>query len=349
MRSASALLVAVMAALAVLLAPPVARAEDSLDALYAAAKKEDPMTWYISLYGQEIAQRVVDAFAKKYPGLKVVAIRRTTGSTFQRIDQDLRAKSAIASVITMSGISDYYPILKKGGNLLEFAPQNAAKLEAQVQSAIDPGYVYPVGGGLMVICYNSKNVAAADVPKTWDDLLDPKWKGKLALSHPAFSGFDAALDVALTQQKGWAYFEKIAKNDPLIQRSTFDTITALNSGERAVASMPDGVAMESVDKGNPLALVYPADGSVMIMGFTAILKNAPQPNTAKLFTEFLLGTEHMQIEADSHYVSIRPEVVTKLPDGRSLNDIKIIPLLPSGNFAADLTSVIDRWRNLFGG
>jgi iron(III) transport system substrate-binding protein len=325
-----------------------AQDEPALRALHEAARQEGEMIWYISLYGETIAKQTAAAFMKKYPGAKVSAVRRTTGSTFQRINQDLQAGSHVASVISMSGIADYYDQLKARGALAQYTPVSAAKLDPKVRDMIDPGYVYPMGGGLMAIAYNSAKLAKADAPRSWDDLADPKWKGKLALSSPAFSGFDAALDVVLMQKKGWGYFEKLEKNNPLIQRSTFDTITALNSGERLVATMPDGVAIEAIHKGNALALVYPTDGSILIPGLTAILKDAPQPNCAKLFTEFLLGVEHAQICADNHYVTVRPEVAMRLATGQSLSEIPVIAVQPSTEFGRNLAIVIQKWRDLFG-
>lgn len=325
-----------------------AQDDTALRALYEAAKKEGEMVWYVSLYGDTIAKRTAAAFAKKYPGVTVSAVRRTTGSTFQRINQDLQANTAVAGVVSMSAVADYYEQLKARGALAQYTPLAAPKLDKSVQGLVDPGYAYPMGAGLMAIAYNSAKVAKADAPGSWQDLADPKWKGKLALSSPAFSGFDAALDVMLMRKLGWGYFEKLEKNSPLIQRSTFDTITAINSGERLVATMPDGVAIEAMQKGNALALVYPTDGSILIAGLTAIMKNAPQPNTAKLFTEFLLGVEHAQICADTHYVSVRPEVVTLLPTGQKLSDIPIIAVQPSAQLGKDLTIVIQKWRDLFG-
>jgi iron(III) transport system substrate-binding protein len=325
-----------------------AQDDAALRTLYDAAKKEGEMTWYVSLYGDTIAKRTAEAFNKKYPGVTVAAVRRTTGSTFQKVNQDLQANTPVAGVVSMSAIADYYEQLKARGALMQYTPVNASKLDKSMQSLIDPGYAYPMGAGLMAIAYNSAKVTKADAPKSWSDLADPKWKGKLALSSPAFSGFDAALDVILMRKLGWGYFEKLEKNSPLIQRSTFDTITAISSGERLVATMPDGVAIEAIQKGNSLALVYPTDGSILIAGLTGIMKNAQQPNTAKLFTEFLLGVEHAQICADAHYVPARPEVAMVLPTGQKLSEIPTIAVQPSAELGKDLTIVIQKWRDTFG-
>ena len=174
--------------------PKHAFAQDdaALRTLYDAAKKEGEMVWYISLYGDTIAKRTTEAFGKKYPGLQVSPVRRTTGSTFQRLNQDLQTNTAVAGVVSMSAIADYYDQLKARGALMQYTPLAAPKLDKSMQALIDPGYAYPMGAGLMAIAYNSAKVNKADAPKSWLDLADPKWKGKLALSSPAFSGFDAA-------------------------------------------------------------------------------------------------------------------------------------------------------------
>ena len=319
-----------------------------LKALEAAARKEGPMTWYISFYGQEPADKVAAAFAKAYPGLTIIPIRTTTGAAFQRLTLDFKNNVAVASVASLSGVGGYYDVLMRDGRLDNYVPETADKLSPAMKPAIVPGILYPIGAGLMAIAYNTAKIKPEDAPKTWKDLADPKWRGQLALSHPAFSGFDAAWVTVMAKQSGWPYFENLAKNKPLVQRSTFDALTALNSGERLVATMPDGMAMDSIAKGNPLGIVYPADGSVLILGFTAILKNAPQPNMARLFTEFLLGLEHAKIVAAARYHSARPEVVTETPGGKVLKDIALAPMVSSADAEKQLPKLIENWRDTFG-
>lgn len=325
-----------------------AGAQADMKAIEAAARKEGPMTWYISFYGQNPADQTAAAFAKAYPGLQVIPIRTTTGAAFQRLQQDFKNNVAVASVASLSGIGGYYDILMREQRLAAYTPEAAAKLIPEAKQAIVKDHIYPIGAALMVIGYNNQKVQGADVPKTWKDLADPKWKGKLGLAHPSFSGFDAAWVVTMNKAVGWGYFEALGKNQPLVQRSTFDTITALNSGERLVGTMPDTVAKESIGKGNPIGIAYPSDGAVMIMGFTAILKNAPQPNMAKLFTEFLLGVEHAKVVSGTHHQSMRPEVSTQLEGGKSLKDLKIAPMVESSEAEKELPKLIEKWRDTFG-
>jgi iron(III) transport system substrate-binding protein len=201
----------------------------------------------------------------------------------------------------------------------------------------------------MSMAYNSKLISAADAPKSWSNMADPKWKGKIALGHPGFSGFDAALVAWLSGEKGWDYFAGLRANEPLIQRSTFDSIASLNSGERLIAPMPDGVAAANIAKGNPISVVYPSDGSLFILGFTAIMKNAPQPNMAKLFTEFLLSEEHARILVENDYDPVRGGISRPLVGGKQFRDIKVVPLLPSAEYANRLKAATEKWRDMFGG
>ena len=323
---------------------PTARADTQ--ALYEAAKKEAPMIWYISFYGADIPAKTVAAFAAKFPGITVNPVRMTSGAIFQRLNQDLRSKVAVASVYT-SSIGGQYDILVKDGVLAEYTPEAAAAINPNVRSAIVPGYVYPLGTGLMTLAYNTAKVKPADAPKAWKELLDPRWKGQIAIGDPSFSGFDAVWDVVMTKVYGWEYYETLAKNNPLVQRSTFDSLTALNSGERSVAVLSDSQAVDSAKKGNPIAPVYPSDGTVMILGMTAILKDAPQPNTARLFTEFLLGPEHGKVLIDNGYQSTRADAVNTLAGGKLLSEISVAPVLSSKDFVQALPDLIERWRDLF--
>jgi iron(III) transport system substrate-binding protein len=319
-----------------------------LKAIEDAARKEGPMTWYISLYSQAVAEKAAAAFTQKYPGLKVIPVRSTTGGSFQRLMQDLKSNVAVASVFSTTGQGGQYQILQRDGRLAEYAPENGAKLNPSVKSTIVPGYVYPMGAGLLAMAYNNAKVKEQDAPKAWTDLTNPKWKGKLALGHPAFSGFDAAWCVVMVKRLGWQYYEALAKNEPLVQRSTFDTLTALSSGERLVSTLPDAFGIDAAAKGNPVTVVYPSDGSVMIPGYTAILKNAPQPNMARLFTEFLLDVEHAKVVADAGYVSVRPEVVTILYGGKRVDQISLAPIPTADEAEKELPGIIERWRALFG-
>src|ERR1043166_7795574 len=202
-------------------------------------------------------------------------------------------------------------------------------------------------GGLIAIGYNTAKLKEADAPKNWPDLTDPKWKDKIALGHPGFSGYVGTWVVSLKKLYGWDFFEKLAKNNPQIGRSINDTVTMLNAGERIVAgSGPNGTAMESAAKGNPLAMIYPTDGSVLIIAPSGIPKGVKHPNAAKLFMEYLLTREASQIWVEHFNESMRPEVK---PAGGAKSAADVKTIRPSvEEITKGIPEVIKQWRDTFG-
>src|SRR3546814_14056910 len=93
---------------------------------------------------------------------------------------------------------------------------------------------------------------------------------------------------------GWEYFEKLEKNEPQIGRSIVDTVTMLNAGERKVSASSANSTRPSIARGNPLAIVYPTDGALLMEDPSGIMANTKNPNAAKLFMEFLLSVEKSQ-------------------------------------------------------
>ena len=112
-----------------------------------------------------------------------------------------------------------------------------------------------------VIAYNTKAVSAADAPRTWKDLLDPKWRGKLVTAHPGYSGVIATHVLALVHLHGWDYFKQLAQNKPMLVQSAVDPSGVVASGERPVAvNGGDYTFYQVKKKGNPVEIVYPEGG-----------------------------------------------------------------------------------------
>jgi len=145
---------------------------------------------------------------------------------------------------------------------------------------------------------------------------------------------------------GWQYFEKLAANDPQIGRSINDTVTMLNAGERIVSAGPNGTTLESAQKGNPLAMIYPADGSVLILAPSGIMKGVKHPSAARLFMEYLLSPEASKIWVARFNESMRPEV-SPPPGIVSAKDVKTVrPTVEE--IHKGIPEVIKQWRDTFG-
>ena len=321
------------------------RARADLSALYDAARKEATLTWYIAQVDGGTAEVMGRAFTKDYPGVDVQVIRTTGQVAYQRLMQDLKNNSPQCDVFSTTDIS-HMPALKKRNALAEFVPQNAKFLAPAFQGLTEEGLYYPSTSTLMLLIYNTQRVKAAEAPKSWQDMLDPKWNGRAAFGHPAFSGYVGVWTVALTKQYGWDYFNKLAKNKPQIGRSGNDPITMLNGGERDVGLGPLATTMLMQDKGNPIAIQYPTDGAVLCIGPSAVIANAPHPNAARLFAEWLLGKDFAQVCADARVDPVRDDVAQK-PGVKKLSEVKLLRLT-TPEIAKGIPEAIENWRDTFG-
>jgi iron(III) transport system substrate-binding protein len=314
--------------------------------LYEAAKKEKQFTVYSAHYNTEGMANLCAAFEKKYPGVKCNFVRTTAQVAFQRFQQDLQANTAVASVFSSTDVS-HYPDLKKRGLLLQYRPHNLDKMVDSLKQYNDAdNYYWVTSAALMLITYNNSVVAEKDAPKNWPDLLDPKWKNKVSIGHPAFSGYVGTWVVLMRKLYGWQYFDRLEKNQPQIGRSVNDTVTMLNAKERWVAAGPEGTTLQSRDKGNPLSVVYPTDGSLLMVSPSGVPKNAPAPNAGKLFIEFLLDREAAETQVKDHAMSVI-KGIKPAPGAKPLEEIKIVRPTEE-EITKGIPEVKEQFRNTFG-
>jgi iron(III) transport system substrate-binding protein len=314
--------------------------------LYELAKKEGEVTWYTAHSNDTTAQALGRDFEAAFPGIKANVVRTTAQVAYQRLTQEQKAGAMQVDVFSSTDIG-HYVALKEKSLLEKYVPDNSNEV-IDVYKNYDPdGYYTVTSAGLIAIAYNTAKLKEADAPKNWTELTDPKWKDKIALGHPGFSGYVGTWVVSLKKLYGWEFFEKLAKNNPQVGRSINDTVTMLNAGERLVAgSGPNGTAMESAAKGNPLAMTYPPDGSVLIIAPSGIPKGVKHPNAAKLFMEYLLSVEASKIWVEHFNESMRPEV-KPLNGAKSAADVKTIrPTVDE--ITKGIPEVIKQWRDTFG-
>ncbi len=314
--------------------------------LYEAAKQEKEFTVYTAHYNSEEAAILCAAFEKKYAGVKCNFVRTTAQVAYQRLQQDMKSRVPVASVFSSTDVS-HYPQLRKAGALMQYKPNNVSKVVDSLKEYSDPdGYYTVTAAALMLITYNTSLVSEKDAPKNWPDLLDPKWKNKVSIGHPAFSGYVGTWVVLMRKLYGWDYFEKLEKNAPQIGRSVNDTVTMLNAKERWVAAGSEATTLLSRDKGNPLAVVYPTDGSLLMVSPSAVLANAPSPNAGKLFIEFLLDREAAEAQVKTHSLSVIKGI--KPGEGQKpLEEIKVVRPTEA-EITKGIPEVKEAFRDTFG-
>jgi iron(III) transport system substrate-binding protein len=304
--------------------PPVAITAQLIEA----AKKEGTVVLY-SAMDLPVGEKLGKAFETAYPGIKVQIERSGSERLFQRIGQEFASNIHAADVITSSDASHFIP-WKRNGWLAPFVSEDIAKYFPQAYR--DPDGMFATSRIYMSsIAYNTSQVKAEDAPKSFADLLDPKWAGKMVKGHPAYSGTIMTATFQMVRDLGWDYFEKLSKQRVMQVQSSTDPPKKLSLGERAV--MADGNDYGVVllkEAGQPVEPVYPAEGAPTISGPTGIFATAPHPNAAKLFQAWLHTRETQQFFTDfTAQYSVHAQVQSK-PGRRKISDIKLMKEDPAG-------------------
>jgi iron(III) transport system substrate-binding protein len=295
------------------------------DARVEAAKKEGKVVWYTSL-ALPTAEKIAKLFEAAYPGVKVEVHRTGSQRILQRVMQELQANLKLVDVIHTSD-AGHFVLLKEKKLLMKYAPPGVDAFPAGFKDK--DGYYFTLRATVNVIAYNTKLVPAAEAPKGWKDLLDPKWRGKMVTAHPGYSGVISTHVLALVQLYGWDYFKQLAQNKLMLVQSAVDPAGVVASGERQVAvDGGDYYYYQMKKKGNPIEVVYPKEGVPLVSSPSAIASFAPHPNAAKLFTDFTFTRELQQVMADSEGLYTgHPEV--KYPaDKPKLSDLKLLTVDP---------------------
>ena len=331
-----------LAIVAVLAFAPVAHAD--IKALEEGAKKEGELTWYVAHYTSEGAEDLGRGCTEMY-GVKVNVVRTTAQVAYQRLLQDLKNNQTICDLFSSTDVGHYVRLAAEG-RFDKYVPEAESKIVPTFRNFDPAGFYHTTSAGLVVLTYNSTKVKAEEAPKKWQDLLDIKWKGKVSTGHPGFSGYVGTWVLTMKNLYSWSYFDKLEKNKPQIGRSINDTVTALNAGERQVAAGADGSTLFSASRGNPLAVSYPTDGSVLIIAPSAIMKGTKHPDAAKLFMEYLYSVEAAKINAKHFAIPLRPEVPSP-PGAKAISEIKTIrPTV--ADIDKGIPEVIEQWRDTFG-
>ncbi len=326
------------------LAVPAAAAEDA--ARLAAAEKEGKVVWYTSV-DVKVAEGVAEAFRKAYPKIELDVERSGSERVFQRANQEHESGIKNVDVINSSDAS-HFMFWKQKNLLAKYVPADVKSYPAQGKDA--DGYYATWRATLDVMGYNTNIVPPDQVPKGYKDLLDPKWKGKLTKAHPGYSGTALTGIYAITNDKalGWDYLEKLAKQGVQQLQSTTATPKSIASGERAV--MVDGNEYNmfiEIDKKSPVKIIYAVEGTPFVASPSAIFADAPHPNAAKVFEDFIFTPKIQQFIVDKGGLrSLHPGV--KDPPGHTpLADIKTLPDDPAG-MLPHVEEIKKKYTALFG-
>ena len=288
--------------------------------LIEAARKEGTVAHYTSMELQS-AERVARAFEAKYPGMRVRVERSGAERNFQRIGQEYASGVRAVDVVNSSDAS-HFVAWKRNGLLVPYVPEDVAKYYSPEHRDAD-GLFATFRIYLNTLGYNTKLIKADEAPKSYADLLDPKWKGKIVKSHPGYSGGTLTSTYEIARDVGWDFFEKLARQNVMQVQSAADPPKKIALGERAIM-MDGGENLVSLfkDQGVPVEIIYPAEGAPLVIGPNGVFKAAPNPNAARLFQSYCFSVEAQQFIIDvGGFRSVHPH--TKERAGRKpLAEIK---------------------------
>ncbi len=288
-----------------------ALAEDA--AMIAAAKREGSVTVYTTLVINQLVRPMADAFQARY-GVKVNPVRADPAEIVRRVTAEAKAGRFEGDVFDGTTTA---PALAAQDLVLKWTPENAANLPKDFVDA--QGHWFAMYVLVSTPAVNTQLVKAADEPKSWQDLLQPRWKGKMIWSGGTAStgsvGFVALALRELGPDRGRAYLSELASQNvvsvPSATRQILDQVIA---GEYELSIMSSvHQVLFSASEGAPIKYIPVSPAALSIVS-TSVAKNAPHPNAAKLYVEFLLSDQGQTIFRDNYYIPASTRVKAKDPE-----------------------------------
>jgi ABC-type Fe3+ transport system substrate-binding protein len=261
------------------------------------AKEEGKVVFYTTMSLPEV-QSLSAIFEKQYPPIEVEPFRSGSGGITNRVQAEFNAKSYLVDVIQGVANRAMVTVFKDRGIIekylspeYKFVPEDLRDKE---------GYWASVYQNTYVLVYNKNLVKEPDVPKTYDDLLKPMWKGKKIINDvedfPWFNG----LLVHWGKDKGMAFFRRYVQQEQLFYRGSRLRIQLVAAGEAPLTIAYGSHAADYIAKGAPIGWVA-LEPVVFNVNSISLAKRAPHPNAAKLFIDFLFSKEaHLKLRAISH-------------------------------------------------
>ena len=274
------------------------------------ARKEGKVLLYTALTIQEIDQ-ITGPFTKKYPFIKVESFRGNSLQLLQKITIEARAGRGQVDIAQFSGFEAWQ--LQKLGQLQSYKSPEARNFPDAYK---DPaGYWTTLYANYLVLGFNPKLVSAADVPKKWEDLLQPKWKGdKLALDRDKGVWY-GGLGLYWGREKADKFMRALAEQQPTMRKGHTLIATLMSSGEFPLGIVYAHRVEEMKAKGINTLEWIPLEPIVATPDVIAIGRNAPNSNAAKLLVDFFLSKEGQTVSQKQQYrVPANPDLPPVSPN-----------------------------------
>jgi len=311
------------------------------------ARAAEELTWYSGSSARSVAAWA-EMFQKK-TGITTSHFRSGGVKLAQKFEAEVKAGQVRCSVMD-SSLPGIMMDWVDRGLIQKYESPEAKNYPTDVRA---PGYWAPIKALVLTIAYNADHIKSEDAPKKWEDVLDPKWKGKMVMPDAFYSGAALHWYGAMRKAYGKSFMEKLAKQDVMIRRGSGATAKTITSGERPLSPMMLHYRVfADIKKGANLQVVMPEAGvpvSYMVIG---IPKGAPNPAAGKKFIDFALSQEAQTFwQRKFHTPSLRndAEPLSRTRGRRPLSEIKRIHSTTDDMraFFKDKQMLMDEWSKLF--
>jgi ABC-type Fe3+ transport system substrate-binding protein len=294
------------------------------------ARKEGEVVFYSGMIVNQALRPIAEAFGKKYPGVKLTFWRADSDAIVTKLSAEQHAGNMVGDVMEGTGIGE----LAVEAKLAQ--PFQTPLLDEYDEQYRDPRHLWaPTRLSYFGIAYNTRQVKSEQAPHAYEDLLDPRWKGKMAWSFGPATGaglFITTVRLTMGEDKAMAYFKKLAQqNIANLSETARAVVDKVVAGEYALGvSIYAHHPLISKAKGAPVdtALIPPVASAA---GTMLISANAPHPHAAMLLVDFILSKEGQGILAKSQYFPARsdvpalPELEPIVPKNKGLKQLFIDP------------------------
>jgi ABC-type Fe3+ transport system substrate-binding protein len=289
------------------------KSADRQKVLVEGAKKEGKLMWYTTLIVDQVVRPVKEAFEKEYPFVQIEFYRGNSENVVRKMLAEYQGKRYDVDLIdgTVSAV-----MVKRAGFLQRFNSPSLADYPAELK---DPqGFWGSTNLYFLTLGYNTRMTKLNDIPKSYEDLLNPRWKGQMIWSTSRGSGapmFVGNVLQSMGQEAGKAYLQKLkAQNIAKSTASNRQILDLVIAGEYPIAlHIFNHHAYISKTAGAP-ADWYPIEPVTATIQTIALAKNTPHPHASMLFLDFIFSEKGQKVFQQANYLPSHPKVPAKQPD-----------------------------------